>query len=183
MKRRAGMWVLAVIVVVLVIGGVVGGVPGFSGSDSEPQGSQGGSLNVTEFAVLNSSCNGDAYSGLVVTRGNVVEEHRTNYSIIGTIPVRENNVSAGPPGVITLADSYVLNVTSSAIHAEPSGKLCEAYYRMNYTIPYGGADDHTVTTLHNGRFVAQENNVKFENGSIANSGYGTGISGYYNMSA
>lgn len=175
------MWLLAVVVVVLVVGGVVG-IPGFGGSNSQSIEPHGGSLNVTEFTVLNSSC-GDSYSGIGVMRANVVEDHRTNYSIIGTIPVQRSNVSAGSSDVITLADSYVINVTSSALYAEQNSGSCEARYRMNYSVPYGGDDSYTLTTLHNGEFIAQQNNVQFENGSLTSSSYDFGVSTFYNMSA
>lgn len=172
MERRNLLVSLAVAVAVLILVLAVFGVftDGFLGEDQ--QASAQGSFDVTEFEMMGVSCEGNRLPGISRMTGNSTGEHQTSSMIIGSVPVSNRNATLMRPKVRKLPTHYVINVTSSGAIGNQSGQQCSAKYRMDYAIPHGGTDIYTVTVLHNGQFVMQDYNSRFNNGSIVSGTFG-----------
>ena len=171
MKRGRLFVSLAVVVVVLILTiaafGVLGS--GFFGENQESPPQE--SLRITEFDAMNVSCEGNILPGVTRVAGNSTGEHQTSSMVIGSVPVPNRNATLERPNVTNMPTHYIINVTGSGTVVNQEGRECRAKYRMNFTIPHGSTDIYTVTVLYSGRFVMQDYNSRFNNGSIVGGSY------------
>lgn len=170
MERRNQLALLVAVVTVLILGIAGFGVFGSGFFSESPEGPTKESLRITGFNVMKVSCGGNILPGVTRTAGNSTREHQTSFTVIGSVPVPSRNATLKRPKVTNMPTHYIINVTSSGTVVNQGNQECRAKYRMNFTIPHGGTDIYTVTVLHNGRFVMQEYNARFNNGSIVSGG-------------
>ena len=166
MERRSQLVLVVVVVGVLILGiagvGVLGN--GFFGESQEVPLQE--NLRITEFNVMKVSCGENILSGVTTAAGNSTGEHQTSFMVIGNVPVPSRSATLKRPKVTNMPTNYIINVTNSGTVVNQGNRECRAKYRMNFTIPHGSTDIHTVTVLHNGQFVMQDYNSRFNNGSI-----------------
>ncbi|EMA36697.1 hypothetical protein [Halococcus hamelinensis] len=165
MKSRGVVWLVAVGITVFMLGGSIAGFPFVdeSGTPSSDRSSE--TVVVTDFTPSEVHCGPGVQPGIRMLRMNAPTQHRSNYTIAGALPVRGPTAVLDEPRVKNGPTQFLVNITSPQAAYNPQNTSCAAFYRLEFTVPYAGTDPYSVLLLHNGRFVQQEYNSQFKNGT------------------